>query len=440
MSVLGDWLVRQAPAWLDPARAEPPLTPAQRRALLAIVRCRTPALGGHVYRCTNCDETDYAYHSCHHRSCPRCGGARTAEWTQKQTARLLPVPYFLVTFTVPEAMRAIFVARPAVLCDLFFAQAARALQTVAAVPRHLGAELGMIGVWHSWGRQVQYHPHLHFIIAGGGLTADQTAWRPPRRSDWLLPSKAVEAALRQGVSEALRHTAPDLHAQVPDACWREGWWVHWQPAGSGDNVVKYLARYVSRTAMSDERIIAATDETVRFRYTDSATHARKECTLTRGRVHAALSATRAAAGSASRALFRLDASGGQNTPDDRRDPAGRSDHRADGDGRTVVAPALSALRRLHAGLRGEDSPQPAHLRPVNVQRIESALSSSRCNGAAGRSLACVTQNVIQQASWRTRSPGWCSFSEAEQTKEPRGLPRALQPTNTFTSPAPIQSA
>lgn len=280
MSVLADWLARQAPAWLDPAAAGCPLTPAQRRALLAITRCRTPALGGHLYRCTDCDETDFAYHSCHHRACPRCGGARTAEWTQKQTARLLPVPYFLVTCTVPEAMRPIFIARPEVLCDLFFTQAGRALQTVAAVPRHLGAELGMIGVWHSWGRQVQYHPHLHFIIAGGGLTADQAAWRPARRNDWLLPGKAVEAALRQGFSAALRHTAPDLHAQVPDTCWRDGWWVHWQPAGSGDNVVKYLARYVTRTAMSDERIIAATDQAVRFRYTDSATHARKECTLT----------------------------------------------------------------------------------------------------------------------------------------------------------------
>lgn len=298
MSVLADWLVRQAPAWLDPAaclRASHrqatgrPLTPAQRRALLAILRCRTPALGGHVYRCTNCDETDYAYHSCHHRACPRCGGERTAEWTKKQTERLLPVPYFLVTFTVPEAMRPIFAARPEVLVDLFFTQAARALQSVAAVPRHLGAELGFLGVYHNWGRQLQHHPHLHFIIPGGGLsavpaqaglTADRKQWRSTRQTEWLLPKHAVEAALRQGMDEALRHAAPDLHAQVPDSCWRDGWWGHWQPAGSGDNVVKYLARYVSRTAISDERIVAATDESVTFRYTDSATQQRKECTLT----------------------------------------------------------------------------------------------------------------------------------------------------------------
>jgi hypothetical protein len=277
MSVLADWLARQAPAWLagDASRLPPP----QRRALLAILRCRTPALGGHVYQCGACNEMDFAYHSCHHRSCPRCGGAGTAAWTAQQVERLLPVPYFLVTFTVPEAVRPIFAARPELLHDLFFAQAAHALQTVAAVPRHLGAELGMIGVVHTWGRQLQHHPHLHFIVAGGGLTVDRQHWRSARRADWLLPKNAVEAALRQGMDEALRHAAPDLHAQVPDSCWREGWWLHWQAAGTGENVVKYLARYVRRTAITDERIISVTEHSVTFRYTDSATQARKECTL-----------------------------------------------------------------------------------------------------------------------------------------------------------------
>jgi hypothetical protein len=276
MSVLADWLVRQAPAWLDGSR---PITPAARRALHAIVRCRTPELGGRVYRCTRCDQHDYAYHSCHHRACPRCGGERTAAWTARQTERLLPVPYFLVTFTVPEEVRPIFAARSEVLYDLFFAHAAQALQTAAAIPRQLGAELGFLGVLHTWGRQLQYHPHLHFIVPGGGLAPRHDAWRPSRRSDWLLPKAPVEAALRRGMEEALRHAAPDLHAQVPDACWRDGWYVHWQPAGSGEAVVKYLARYVGRTAISDERILAATDEAVTFAYTDSATQEPRECTL-----------------------------------------------------------------------------------------------------------------------------------------------------------------
>jgi hypothetical protein len=277
MSLIAGWLVRHAPAWLTgpPTR---PLTPAQRRALHAILRCRTPALGGHVYRCGACAETDYAYHSCHHRACPRCGGAGTAAWTARQIARLLPVPYFMATCTLPEELRPVVAARPELLHALFFREAARALQAIAAHPRHLGAELGMVGVLHTWGRQLQLHPHLHFIIPGGGLAPDGT-WRAAKRSDWLLPGDAVAAAVRAGMDEALRHAAPDLHAQVPARCWRDGWWVHWLPAGSGENVVKYLARYVHRTAISDERIRTADDEHVRFCYTDTATQQRKECTL-----------------------------------------------------------------------------------------------------------------------------------------------------------------
>jgi len=275
MSVLADWLVRQAPAWLQGNE----LTPPQRRALRALQRCRTPALGGHLYRCAKCGKPHHAYHSCHHRACPRCGGAGTAAWTQKQTERLLPVAYFLVTFTVPAALRPVFAARPELLYDLFFAQAAAALQSVAANPRHLGAALAMIGVLHTWGRQLQFHPHLHFIVPGGGLRPDGLKWRRSRQPDWLLPKDAVAAALRDRMQEALRVAAPDLHAQVPDSVWRKGWWVHFKPAGSGENVVKYLARYVGRTAISDERILEADDQSVRFAYTDTATGEHRECTL-----------------------------------------------------------------------------------------------------------------------------------------------------------------
>jgi len=278
VSVLAHWLVRQAPAAL--LRGD--LTPPQRRALHAIQRCRTPALGGHRYRCAQCGGEHHGFHSCHHRACPRCGGEKTAAWTARQEARLLPVPYFLVTCTVPAALRPAFAARPELLHDLFFAQAAAALQAVAAQPRHLGAELGMLGVLHTCGRQLQHHPHVHFIVPGGGLRSDHRKWRKSRRPDWLLPGDAVAAGLRRGMEAALRAAAPDLHTQISDAAWREGWWVHIQPAGSGENVVRYLARYVQHTAISDERIVAANDQAVTFRYTDSATRQSRECTLSAG--------------------------------------------------------------------------------------------------------------------------------------------------------------
>ena len=269
MSALADWLAHQP----TPERT----TPAQRRALAAIRRCRTPALGGHVYRCTDCTRTDFAYHSCHHRACPRCGGADTAAWTAKQEARLLPVPYFLVTFTVPAELRPLVRARPERLHDLLFAESAAALQQVAAVPRLLGAELGFVGVLHTWGRQLQHHPHVHFVVPGGGLAGRR--WVSSRQPDWLLPVAKLAAVFRRRLEEALRASAPALHAMVPAGVWRGRWVVHSQPAGSGANVVKYLARYVGRTAISDERIVTADAQAVTFRYTDSATREPQQCTL-----------------------------------------------------------------------------------------------------------------------------------------------------------------
>lgn len=276
MSALADWLGRQAPAWLDGSH---PLTPAQRRALLAITRCRTPALGAHVYRCAECARTDFSYHSCQHRACPRCGGANTAAWTAKQTARLLPVSYFLVTFTVPEELRGAFKTQPDLLHDLLFRESAATLQAVAATPRLLGGELGFVGVLHTWGRQLQQHPHVHYIVPGGGLSADGKKWIGARQRDWLLPVAKLAAEFRRRMEAALYASAPALHAAVPAGTWRGRWIVHSQPAGSGANVIKYLARYVGRTAISDERIVAADDERVTFKYTDSATQQRKVCTV-----------------------------------------------------------------------------------------------------------------------------------------------------------------
>lgn len=277
MSILADWLVRQAPAWLRGERG--PLPPAHRRALVAITRCRTPALGGRVYRCTDCQKPDYAYHSCHHRACPRCGGQDVAAWTQAREEELLPVPYFFWTFTVPAQLRPAFAALPAEVADLLFQSAFAALQSVASVPRHLGGQLGALGVLHTWGRQLQHHPHVHFIVPGGGLRPDGQRWQCCRNAEWFLPVQAVAAAFRHGFADGLAALAPELHAAVPDSVWRLNWNVDVQAAGRGPEVVRYLARYVKRTAISADRILHADDQTVRFCYTDSATGQRQELTL-----------------------------------------------------------------------------------------------------------------------------------------------------------------
>jgi len=277
MSVLADWLTGQAPAWLHDERD--PLAAHARRALAAITRCRTPALGGRVYRCTDCKGHDYAYHSCHHRACPRCGGQDAAAWTRAQEEKLLPVPYYFWTFTVPDTLRAAFAARPDLLHDLLFAQAFAALQAVAHRKNVLGADIAAIAVLHTWGRQLQHHPHLHLIVPGGGLADGGTRWRASRWPKWFLPVKAVATVFKSGFEEALRAADPGLHAAVPDRAWRADWNVDVKAAGSGVEVVRYLARYVKRTAISDERIIQADDEAVRFSYTDSDTHERRELKL-----------------------------------------------------------------------------------------------------------------------------------------------------------------
>jgi hypothetical protein len=237
-------------------------------------------MGGHVYRCRDCAETSFGFHSCHHRACPRCGGADTAAWTQRQEARLLPVDYFLVTFTVPQELRGAFAQRPETMHALLFRESAATLQEVAAVPRLLGAELGFVGVLHTWGRQLQHHPHVHYIVPGGGLSAGGKRWVAARQRDWLLPVAKLAAVFRRRLEEAMRAEAPALHAAVPAGTWRRPWVVHSQPAGSGTGVVRYLARYVGRTAIGNERIVAMNDETVTFNYTDSATQQRKQMTLT----------------------------------------------------------------------------------------------------------------------------------------------------------------
>ncbi len=398
MSVLADWLARQAGAAL--LRSD--LLPEQRRALHAIQRCRTPALGGHRYRCTHCGEEHLGFHSCHHRACPRCGGAKTEEWTRKQVDRLLPVPYFFVTCTVPETLHGAFAARPDLVHDIFFKTAAGALQTIAAIPRHLGAEIGMLGVLHTCGRQVQRHPHLHFIVPGGGLRADHRKWRKTRRPDYLLPNEPIAAELRRRFAEALLAAAPELHAQIPESAWFNGWWVHIEAAGTGENVVKYLARYVQHTAISDERILGATDDHVRFSYTDSRTQEHRQCELTRDEFLRRYLQHILPAGqhrvryfgwlhpSAKRRRMLVD--GAQQRGDGRAQrrpeatpraraaalakPAREGDRRArEGGAAAALAPALSPLRAVYPGRRRQAAAHPRTAMSASSPNPQSMIAS-----------------------------------------------------------------
>jgi putative transposase/transposase-like zinc-binding protein len=281
MPELADIVRRHGPAYLQRHGAHLPLH--HRKALRAIVACRTPALGGHLYACTECAHRHFGYHSCNHRSCPKCGGAAAAAWRERRLADLLPVPYFLVTFTLPAELRALCQKNQRLLYTLLFNESAETLKEIALHPRHLGAELGFFGVLHSWSRQLAYHPHLHYVVPGGGLRADQRKWRRCRRlsdgTPYLLPVQVLSHRFRNRLATNLREKAPALYHQLPALVWRKRWVVHSQAVGRGQQAVSYLAGYVQRTALSNQRILAEQEGRITLGYTESATGARKRIAL-----------------------------------------------------------------------------------------------------------------------------------------------------------------
>lgn len=202
---------------------------------------------------------------------------------QRQQERLLPVPYFLVTFTIPEELRATFRAAQRLCYDLLFAASAGALADVASVPRHLGAQLGFSGVLHTWTRQLVYHPHVHYVVPGGGLRADQKKWRKCRTTQagepYLLPVQVLAARFRQRLKESLQAADPARFHALPASLWQRDWVVHSQPAGSGHAALGYLARYVQRTALSNARLLSEDGTHITFGYTESATGLSKTCRL-----------------------------------------------------------------------------------------------------------------------------------------------------------------
>lgn len=262
-------LLRLAPEYL--AAFGPAMPGRQQQVLHKILRCRTPALGGQLFECPDCPGFHYRYHSCNDRHCPQCGQTDADDWLQRQRARLLlPVPYFLVTFTVPQELRALIRSNPQMGLDLLFATSARALQELAANPRRLGAQLGMLGVLHTWSRTLIFHPHIHYLVPGGGLSPDGRRWVPTRKK-FLLPVKPLGAHLRTLFKERLIKEHPDLFQQVPAKVWKRHWNVDSRPAGSGENALRYLSRYVFKTATSNRQVAQLPDGRLRWSYRQSST-------------------------------------------------------------------------------------------------------------------------------------------------------------------------
>jgi ribosomal protein L37AE/L43A len=252
------------------------MLPSHRRAMQDIETCRTQSLGGQVYFCNQCQQQRYTYHSCKNRHCPKCQNEQANDWLAAQHNLLLPIHHFLVTFTLPAELRALARSHQKLIYNLLFRASAAALQQLAQDPRFVGGRLGMVGVLHTWTRQLLYHPHVHYIVTGGGWT-DDGRWRSSRK-DFLVPVKALSPIFRAKFREALKQT--QLFTQVPARVWRKDWVVHSEPVGSGQQAFQYLAPYIFLVALSNNRLRNLHDGQVTFSYKDSATDQLKYCTVT----------------------------------------------------------------------------------------------------------------------------------------------------------------
>ena len=280
------------------------LTVAQRKALRDLAACRTEALGGHAEQCLDCGHERIAYNSCRNRHCPKCQALARARWLDQQAEHLLPVEYHHVVFTLPAALGDLARANPAVVYDLLMRSAAATLRQVAANPQRLGASVGVLMVLHTWGQNLHHHPHVHCVVTGGGLSCDPTGKvdASPRwlacRPGFLLPVRVLSrvvrgkflagrrAAFDQGrllLPGALHQLAePDGRAVWSKTLYEHDWVVYSKrPFGGPAQVLRYLARYTHRVAISNARLVELRDGRVTFRYKDYA-DGRREKTMTLG--------------------------------------------------------------------------------------------------------------------------------------------------------------
>ena len=248
-----------------------------RLSMQAIEQCRTEVLGGHVYQCQDCEEVQYSYHSCKNRHCPKCQNGTAEQWLERQRDLLLPVPYFMVTFTLPASLRRLVRSNQKLLYGILFRASAAALQKLAGDPRFVGGQIGMVGVLHTWKRDLNYHPHVHYLVPAGGLSQDGQTWIPISK-EFLVPVKPLSILFRAKFRDALKKT--DLFALVPNETWTQDWVVNCQPVGNGMAALKYLAPYIFRVAISNNRILKLEDGQVTYRFTASDTGKTRYCTVT----------------------------------------------------------------------------------------------------------------------------------------------------------------
>jgi hypothetical protein len=283
------------PAFRDQHGAS--LSPTRWRTMNAIESCRTAALGGHVERCDDCGHQRVAYNSCRNRNCPKCQGLARAQWLEDRHAELLDVPYFHVVFTVPQEIEVIAFQNQTVIYDILFRAASETLRVIAADPKHLGAEIGFLGVLHTWGQNLLHHPHAHFLVPGGGISADGNSWKACRPG-FFLPVTVLSSMFRglflhymmkAFAAGALNFFSAYRHLHEPAAfrrylapLWKTRWVIYTKKPFAGPaQVLDYVGRYTHRVAISNNRLLSMDDGKVRFKWKDYRDGSRQK-TMTLG--------------------------------------------------------------------------------------------------------------------------------------------------------------
>jgi DNA-directed RNA polymerase subunit M/transcription elongation factor TFIIS len=265
----------------------------QRRVLKDISLCKTAALGGHKATCDRCGHEECFYNSCRNRHCPKCQGAARAKWLAAREAELLNTHYFHVVFTLPDELGPLALQNKRLVYGLLFRAAAETLRTIAADPKHLGAEIGFLAVLHTWGQRLDHHPHVHCVVPGGGFSPDRSRWISARET-FFLPVKVLSKRFRHTFLSYLTKAFQDgelkFHGRLADLREPLQWgrfiealpkpWVVYSkpPFGGPELVLKYLARYTHRVAISNQRLVSLKDGKATFRYKDY--HADAERTMT----------------------------------------------------------------------------------------------------------------------------------------------------------------
>jgi hypothetical protein len=264
----------------------------ERRVMSAIELCRTAALGGHTEQCADCGLIRIAYNSCRNRHCPKCQGQARVQWLAARQAELLAVPYFHVVFTLPAPVAEIAFQNKETVYAILFRSAAETLRRIAADPKHLGAEIGLVAVLHTWGQNLHHHPHVHCVVPGGGPSLDGTRW-VACRSGFFLPVRVLSRLFRRLFLDQLRaaFVAGDLGffgdlVELAEPITfthrlrefrRVDWVVYAKPPfGGPEQVLAYLARYTHRVAISNTRLVSVTDHHVAFRWKDYRHHGKSK--------------------------------------------------------------------------------------------------------------------------------------------------------------------